>query len=124
MQIKFKDIVYSYADSKNLDKDKMYTLISAVWKELNDEMNAIDHMYVKVSGLGTFHLKYWGVDDRIKNIEKAHSKRPTEFTYRLRNNLYKMKQLVQEDKLQRDQHKLKRKSWNNESERQDPEDMG
>lgn len=65
-----KDIVSPVAHKHGLTPEQADRVIRAYWSFVREKLGKLDHPRVMVPNLGTFTVKPWSLDKRIKDLGK------------------------------------------------------
>lgn len=68
-----KDIVSPVAHKHGLTAEQADRVLRAYWSFVREKLGSLDHPRVMVPNLGTFNVKPWSLDKRIKELENTYS---------------------------------------------------
>ena len=98
---KIKDLIPSLAQELQLSEKEVKSVLDAYWDGLRKTLSSLEHSRVYMKGLGTFYLKPWSIDKKLK-INNAvigkYSENPTVGGLTIMNQLFKDNMKLEEAK--------------------------
>jgi hypothetical protein len=112
-----------------LSEEEVKSVVDTYWDKVRKTLSSLDHTHVYLKGLGTFYLKPWSVDKKLRINEAVISKyieNPTAGGLAIINNVSKdsvklttAKEKLTEQSIKKENIKNERRNQNLEGEEQD-----
>jgi len=126
---KAKNLVPELAKKLQLSEEEVRSVVDAYWDKVRKTLSSLDHTHVYLRGLGTFYLKPWSVDKKLKaneGIINKYTQNPTAGGLTIINNISKdsvklniAKEKLTEQSIKKENIKHERRNQNLEGEEQD-----
>ena len=126
---KLKDLIPQLSKELQLSEEEVKSVLDIYWDKVRKLLSSLDHNRVNLKGLGTFYIKPWSVDKKLKindSLIDRHVQNPTASGLTIMNSLLKdnMKlKKVKEKEIdynkKREEKKYERRNQNLEGEEQD-----
>jgi hypothetical protein len=75
-----------------LSKEEIESVLDVYWDKVRKTLSSLDHNRVNLKGLGTFYIKPWSIEKKIKandNVIERYVESPTTGGLTIMNNLLK-----------------------------------
>jgi nucleoid DNA-binding protein len=117
------------AKKLQVSEEELKSVIDTYWSLIRKTLSSIEHNHVFMPGLGTFKVKPWALDKKMKANEaiiRKYTETPTSFSLDVINKLSQdnlkiqaMKERVESEKAKKTEIKNERRKQNLEGEKQD-----
>jgi hypothetical protein len=126
---KTKQLIPELAKKLQLSEEEIKSVLDVYWSKVRKTLSSLEHTHVNLKGLGTFYMKPWMVDKKIRMndcIIDRYIQNPTASGLSIINDLSKdnLKLKVSKEELEKQSTKKKeikdeRRNQNLEGEEQD-----
>jgi hypothetical protein len=126
--MRLKNLIRDYSKEKKIPYKVAFLVIMGTWKEMYDQMTAMDKYNLRMPGLGTYKLRTWkaeGLENKVRQEmeEEPHIDRTQDI-----EKLQRVQQMDKEEKERQYAHWEKRKIYklnklHNESKGETPTSM-
>ena len=126
---KVKNLISELSQKLQVSELEIQSVLDVYWDKVRKTLSSLDYNYVNLKGLGTFAVKPWMIDKKIKknnNIIERYIQDPTSGGLTIINNLSKDNLKLQasldklkEDNIRKENIKHERRNQNLEGEGQD-----
>ncbi len=89
---KIKDLIPQLSKELQLSKEEIESVLDVYWDKVRKTLSSLDHNRVNLKGLGTFYIKPWSIEKKIKandNVIERYVESPTTGGLTIMNNLLK-----------------------------------
>jgi len=89
---KLKDLLPKLSKQLQLSEEEIKSVLDAYWDKVRKSLSSLDHNRIHLKGLGTFYVKPWKVDKKLKvndAIINSYVNNPTTGGLHIMNNLMK-----------------------------------
>jgi hypothetical protein len=89
---KVKDLIPQLAKELQLSEKEVASVIDAYWGKVRKTLSSLEHNNVFIKGLGTFQIKPWAVESRLKSNDHQidrYTSNPTAGSLSILNDLFK-----------------------------------
>lgn len=126
---KVKDLIPELAKQLQLSEQEVQSVLDVYWDKIRKTLSSLEHNRVNLKGLGTFYIKPWSLDKRLKINDQIISKyvdNPTTGGLTILNDIFKDNIKLQKAKerdtelnLKKEQIRHERRNQSLEGEEQD-----
>lgn len=124
---KTKELIPELAKKLQLSEEEIKSVLDLYWRKVRKTLSSLEHTHVNLKGLGTFYMKPWTVDKRIKMNDHAIQRyidNPTNGSLTILNNLSKDNLKLKIAKEELEKQSIKKKEIKDERRNQDLEGEG
>jgi len=124
---KTKELIPELAKKLQLSEEEIKSVLDLYWRKVRKTLSSLEHTHVNLKGLGTFYMKPWTVDKRIKMNDYAIQRyidNPTNGSLTILNNLSKDNLKLKTAKEELEKQSIKKKEIKDERRNQDLEGEG
>ena len=76
--MQLKDLVKQFAADNNIPEEDALSIIVGMYSSIKISMNRLEHLRIKVPGLGVFSMKHWKAQKELQSLIKRRNKVGTE----------------------------------------------
>jgi hypothetical protein len=126
---KLKNLIPQLSKELQLSEEEIKSVLDIYWDKVRKLLSSLDHNRVNLKGLGTFYIKPWSVDKRIRindSLIDRYVESPTSSGLTIMNNLLKdnmklkkVKEKEIESNKKREEKKYERRNQTLEGEGED-----
>lgn len=126
---KLKALVPELASKLQLSEQEVKSVLDAYWNKVRKTLSSLEHNRISLKGLGTFYIKPWSIDKKIRvnnAVIERYVTNPTTSGLHIMNDLIKdnlklnqVKERQASDNVIREKKKHERRNQNLEGEEQD-----
>lgn len=123
---KIKDLIPQLSKELQLSEEEIKSVLDVYWDKVRKLLSSLEHNKVNLKGLGTFYIKPWSVDKKLKindSLIDRYVENPTTSGLTIMNNLMKdnmklkkVKEREIENHKKREEKKYERRNQNLEGE--------
>ena len=124
---KTKELIPELAKKLQLSEEEIKSVLDLYWRKVRKTLSSLEYTHVNLKGLGTFYMKPWTVDKRIKMNDYAIQRyidNPTNGSLTILNNLSKDNLKLKIAKEELEKQSIKKKEIKDERRNQNLEGEG
>lgn len=89
---KIKDLIPQLSKELQLSEEEIKSVLDVYWNKVRKTLSSLDYNRVNLKGLGTFYIKPWSIEKKMKandNVIERYVESPTTGGLTIMNNLLK-----------------------------------
>jgi nucleoid DNA-binding protein len=72
--MQLRDLVKQYAADNNIPEEEALSIVIGMYSSIKISMNRLEHIRIKVPGLGVFSMKHWKAQKELESLIKRRNK--------------------------------------------------